>query len=354
MLDRYTFAIKSAGQGKVFAEGERVLVRVLGRTGGKYAVSCGGGTFFAESAKTLRKGDSFPALIKYQDGKIHLVPQTDSARNAPQSLEGRGGEDAIPPALASFLSELGVPADAVSLTLVQFLRQFGCKFDAAAVSRARNLAAKFPGREKQAAEAALYALEKGIDADERMIKKILEAHDSGESAAHNNNDESAARDSGESAFNGQLDADKGGGKESSLEYDEESSPLDLFERDTLTRSRPGFLTLCNHIVSSNLHWILLPFEQGAHTRGIIRFLLNIAQKTIEKAEIRARVMDKTLYFVIHYIKGKPSEVSASDFARELSRELLPRGVTLKTRHEKKAADALFIDSATQLTLDTKA
>jgi hypothetical protein len=356
MLNRSTFTIRSgAGHGKVFAEGEHVFVRVLGGSGGKYAVSCGGRTFFAESARTLREGDSFPALIKYENGKIHLVPQPDLAQNAPPFLGGREGEGVMPPALASFLTALGVPPDAVSLALVQFLRQFGFKFDADTAARARKLAVKFPGREKQAAEAALYALEKGIDANERVVEKILEAHNNTESAAHDGI-ERAAHDSAEGGeFGGGNHADSGKGAwDDEDACDEEFSPFGLFERGTLLHAHAGLLTLCNHVVSSNLHWILLPFEQGKNTRGIIRFLFNIAQKTLEKAEIRARVMDKTLCFVIHYVKGKPSEVSASDFARELSAELLPRGVTVKTRHEEKGGDALFVDSTAQLALDTEA
>ena len=338
MLNRYTFAISGGDRrGRIFAEGERVLVRVLGEAGGKYAVSFGGGRFFAESDVALAAGDTFPALIKYQDGKIRLAPQPDPA---PHSREGAAGERAFPPALASFLTALGVPLDAVSLALVRFMQQFGFKFDEAAASRARKLAVKFPGRERQAAEAALYALEKGIDADERMVEKILEAH-------------------GEGAFAGLLGADEGGdGAEGAVGDEdtrsEESFLSSLFERRTLSRSHAGFLTLCNHVISSNLHWILLPFEQGEHTRGIIRFLLNIAQKTLEKAEIRARVVDKTLCFVIHYVKGKPSEVSAGDYARELSRELVPRGVVVKTRRGDTDADALFVDGNELIALDAEA
>ena len=349
MLNRYTGAIGGGtGRGKIFAEGERVFVRVLGEAGGKYAVSCGGVTFFAESAKPLREGDTFSALIKYQDGKIRLAPQPDTAPTAAHSRDGGAGEGAFPPALASYLTALGVPPDAVSLAIVRFMRQFGCKFDEAAASRARKLAAKFPGREAQAAEAALYALEKGIDADERMVEKILDAHGGAEGAFAwpQGADGSGGGGSGSAEGGDAVDDEDARGEESFLSG--------LFEQKTLVRAEAGFLTLCNHIVSSNLHWILLPFEQGEHTRGIIRFLCNIAQKTLEKAEIRARVVDKTLCFVIHYVKGKPSEVSAGDYARELSRELVPRGVVVKTRRGDTDADALFVDGNELIALDAEA
>jgi hypothetical protein len=340
MLNRSTFSVNRVLPGGVFSEGERVFVRVLGFEGGKYTVSCGGVRFFAESERTLNEGDSFPALIKYQNGKIHLLPQYDSVPSDSGAVGSGGGEDALPPTLASFLTALGVPPDAVSLSLVRFMQQFGFKFDAAAAFRARKLAAKFPGREKQAAEAALYALEKGMDADERMVEKILEAHDEG-----------AARG-----------ADEGGKGESFLNeedaHSEESFLFGLFEQKTLLNAKAGFLTLCNHIVSSNLHWVLLPFEQGEHIRGIIRFLLNISKKTLEKAEIRARVMDKTCYFVIYYEHVIPIEIRVNggeEYAHFLSQEFSARGVTALVSHGREPVQSsLFVDEKELLTICAEA
>jgi hypothetical protein len=319
MLSRIVLSqLDSAPGGKTLTEGERVFVRVLASTtisrhgsadgaqsGGKYVVSFAGARFLADSVRSLKAGDSFPATIKIQDGKTLLVPADDTARNTgvmKLSPDPQGARSELSAALSTFLLSLGIPADFVSLSLVRFMQQFGFKFDQNIAARARRLAKQFPANEAKAAEAALYLIEKGIDPDADMIEEILSLHaeDDGQGSAGAQNSSA-----GNQSF--------AGGKHSPQEQDEQTEDGEktliggLYDNASLSQAEPGFLTLCNHIVSSERHWVLLPFS-AENSSGIIRFLLNVPKKNIEKAEIRAHLVEKTWYFVVYYTAGLSAEL----------------------------------------------
>jgi hypothetical protein len=286
-----------AGKGaKPLVQGQSVRVRVLESLGaGKYIVSFGGARFTAVSGRPLNTGDFF-ATIRVQDGKIMLVPGRSAEENSgvihflPDAASGE-----ITPSIASFLSSLSIPADSLSYTIVRFLQQFGFKFDASLAQKARRLAAKFPGHESHAAEAALFLLEKGIDADSSTIEAVLELCGNHDGSNPNPNAQDNAQTHDEDAPEEDVQT-------------EDSPLLNLYDADSLLRASPGMLTFCNHRVSSDRHWVLLPFTAGKSAHGIIRFLLNLPQKSTEKTEIRVQVLEIIWYFVIYYKARIPYEI----------------------------------------------
>jgi hypothetical protein len=342
----------AAGGGRTLSEGDTVFVRVLGAVEGsgaadgnhpmrRYEISFDGMRFFADSSRPLGKGDSFAAIVTFRNGKFVLVPAPQSG-NAGVPSGGTPSAANIPPAIAAYLSSLGIPPDSLSLATVRFMQQFGFTFDAGTAARARKLARRFSGREEDAAEIAVYLLEKGIEADEEEIAQILDLHDGG-------------------GFRNRTEGRESRG-ESSEENTEESELLGLFEAKSLADAEGGLLTLANHIISSDRHWILLPFELSEHTRGIIRILLDVSKKTMEKAEIHARVMEKKFHFVLYYKldskKRGPSlpeivfDGDSSD-AGELSRICAEKGVRALVRAETPKP-GFFTEGGDIFTLDAEA
>jgi hypothetical protein len=184
----------------------------------------------------------------------------------------------------------------VSLALLRFLQQYGFKFDAALAAKARRLARRFPAREEAACEAALYLLEKGIDADERLIAGFLALYAPALCAPADGAADGRGSSSGKSGAAGSR-AETG------------DSILGLYAPETLSGAKEGVLTLCNHLVSSERHWITLPFEAGESIRGVLRLLLNVTQKTTEKAEIRAERPGETWYFTLYFTAGTATEAA---------------------------------------------
>jgi hypothetical protein len=259
-----------SAKGNAFTEGQTVFVRVLrALPGNTYLVSLGGSRFLAESRLAFSPGDSFTGTIHLRGNKVALAALETSAQgNSPQGFES-----------------LGLPADGLSLALLRFLQRYGFRFDQEKAGKGRRLAKLFPGREEEALEASLYMLEKGIDPDQRILSSFLALHGDSESAPEN----------------------PGQGKSSGNENPAEESLLSLYGPESGAGGEPGILTLCNQIVSSERHWITLPFEAGLRVKGVIRLLVNLGQKHTELAEVRAKAGEKTWCFSVRCFGGKPKE-----------------------------------------------
>lgn len=156
---------------KILQEGSVVNVRVTGSVGGgKYEGFVAGVKVHFTAERALKAGDTFSATVSGNGSKIILTPQTEGA--VLQNLQFQMNE-MTSGHLASLLQSAGLPPDSLSSSIFQMFKQTGLKIDAQFMSRIRNLALRFGGKEKAAAEILIMLAEKGISADEEEIKNLL-------------------------------------------------------------------------------------------------------------------------------------------------------------------------------------
>ena len=159
---------------QVLKEGSSVLVRVISsRGGGKYEGSVAGVRVQLNSAKPLQPGQTFVASVGVKDGSIVISPK-DSALAATAAGEIALSFNEVSEAqLFSLLESLGLPADNLSSSILKSFKQMGLKMDSALANKIRNLALRFSGKEKSAAEILSLLAQKGLAADEEEIKELL-------------------------------------------------------------------------------------------------------------------------------------------------------------------------------------
>lgn len=155
---------------QVLKEGSSVLVRVIGeRGGGKYEGSVAGVRVQLSASKTLHAGDSFVATVAVKNGTVVVIPKetpgiSQISFNFTEVSQNQ---------LYSLLESLGLPADNLSSSILQSFKQMGLKMDSGLANKIRNLALRFNGKEKTAAEILTLLSQKGIEADEQEIKELL-------------------------------------------------------------------------------------------------------------------------------------------------------------------------------------
>ncbi len=155
---------------QVLKEGSSVLVRVIGeRGGGKYEGSVAGVRVQLSASKPLHAGDSFVATVAVKNGTVVVIPKetpgiSQISFNFTEVSQNQ---------LYSLLESLGLPADKLSYSILQSFKQMGLKMDSGLANKIRNLALRFSGKEKTAAEILSLLSQKGIEADEQEIKELL-------------------------------------------------------------------------------------------------------------------------------------------------------------------------------------
>lgn len=155
-------------------EGDFLFVRILqNQGGGKYLASFAGGRFFVKSDALFKAGETFRAQVKIINGKFFLLPQNGGGKISGASAISVQNFNFQSPEASAFLASLGLPADGVSQKILQFLMQGGARLDPALMKKARRLAAKFAGRETDAAESAILLEQKGFDSDD-FLEKIMD------------------------------------------------------------------------------------------------------------------------------------------------------------------------------------
>lgn len=155
---------------QVLKEGSSVLVRVIGeRGGGKYEGSVAGVRVQLSSTKTLRPGDSFVATVGIKNGAVIVTPKEMPGISQIFLSFNEVSQNQ----LYSLLESLGLPADNLSSSILQSFKQMGLKMDSRLAYKIRNLALRFSGKEKSAAEILSLLSQKEIEADEQEIKDLL-------------------------------------------------------------------------------------------------------------------------------------------------------------------------------------
>ena len=162
-------------------EGSFVFVRVLDeKSDGTYTVTFAGNRFSVHADKKLFPGDAFPARLTTDGRKLILLPDfncvfghsgSDSNISSNSNIfalnELSDGE------VAQYFTTLGLVPDDLSRRIVSFMQLLGVRLDADKAAFIRDIAKKFPGHEKEAAEAAVILEEKGIPVTEENISKLM-------------------------------------------------------------------------------------------------------------------------------------------------------------------------------------
>ncbi len=246
-------------------------MRVLEKSGNSVTVSLNGSRVQVSSELELTRGDSFRAQIRVRGNTLFLLPL----------VEGQTMDQAV-----QFFSRTGLPADALSLRLVQLFRQLGTGVHTENAVKARRLAARFPGKESEAAEIALQFLEKGIEPFPSEIAAFF-------ALMHGN--DTPQEDCGRR-----------------FSEEEQSEPPEILKRiydipDSIGRI-PGLLALFNHLNGASgeqrNHWIVLPYKtepgktefHGTSFRGTLAFLVNPAEQRTLRAAVSAKFSHESWLF----------------------------------------------------------
>lgn len=158
-------------------EGASLFVRILqNQGGGTYLASFAGGRFLVKSGGALKPGETFRAKVKIADGKLFLLPHKGGGTVSDAKTISVQNFTFQSPEASALLSSFSLPADGVSQKILQFLMQRGARLDSALMKKARRLAAKYAGREIDAAESALLLEQKGFDSDD-FLEDIMDLLD---------------------------------------------------------------------------------------------------------------------------------------------------------------------------------
>lgn len=208
------------------ADGQTARVRVLEPAGdGWLRIRLGGKTLVARGMPDMAPGTEFSARISYSGTTVFIHPLADSATQ-------------------DIFTRLGIPQTPVSSFLLSFFQTANYRLESGVLKTILALSARFPGKEKRAAEAAAMLTLQGIEPDERLVAILMEI----------------------------IEGNAGG--------------TDAGERDIL-----AFL---NHKKGHERHWLAFPFKRTIHGRtltGSIRFLVDTALENM--IQTRLTVNDGT-------------------------------------------------------------
>lgn len=366
----------------ILKEGSSVFVRVLSAgTGGQYTVSFAGSRFDVFSQRSLEVGNAFRAMVNTKDGKVFLSPESLYGRANAEGAIKRFSSFASDSSgrLTAFLQQLGLPPDNVSLRLVQFFQEAGLKFNIQLATKARNIGAKFPGREDEAAEVALFLENKGISADMDKVMELLDVlygnggkegrgrkGSKGQAENDPQNDdnsdiEDATRMSKPLAQTNQYAATE-------ISHAENTDLLDNLYEDSSKAlgGQAGLLTFVNHYRKNPLHWVILPFEYGSVENGVngtIRILLDVENKITKKIAISAFFNGKSYIFMIdcksnineqkwtiEYCSQPKENIQDAERIDALLVSLLPESINFSVHYREELAEGGFFTLGTNIPL----
>lgn len=316
----------SQGYSKFLAEGSSVLVRILKQTSSNtYIASFGGKRFPIKSDIPLSAGSKFWAKVFVSGSRLNLVMTDDKIQNkgslkdALQNKSPVQSFSTITPEIAEMFASLGLPSDSVSKILMQSVLSLGIKFNIEKINKARAVAQNFPGKEDEAAEAALILLDKGIEPTFENVQDVmtgffLEKNVSGNSDLKSENfDVLEIEKELKNYFYGLINSKSG--------------------LDTVQPELPcGFLTVFNHIFSKKnfdgteksaenlVHWIVLPFdfqfERGkkfCKGDGVFRVFFDILKKNVKKCVINFNIVGIIWTFVVSYSGERLKSIKFAHF-----------------------------------------
>jgi hypothetical protein len=220
---------------------------------GRARIRVAGAVMFASDARLASEGESFLARVTLANGSIFLTPIPDSPQD--------GSADRGIPA------RLGLPETPVTACLVAFFRSINARLDPALLKTISAIAARFPGKEKRAAEAAAILAERGIEPDEETVARLVSCLEGGGSVGV---DDEPFPGGSDGRLNDSGDGDSSGSAG--------SNPARLRR----------FLSFVNAKRGGDCHWVVVPFAlalSGRPCRGSVRFLLDLATSAVLQTRI---------------------------------------------------------------------
>lgn len=167
----------------VFREGFTVFIRIIEQTGqNSYIAGSTAGRFQVTSNTPLEIGTTLLAKISLVDGKVVLTPEAHESAQSQfletYNLSGKVsgeiiGKTELSGEMAAYFVSLGLTPDVTTLRLFQQMKMLGMKFDAQLLRNAWRIAQKFPGKEQEAAEAALILGQKGLGVSVENVSALL-------------------------------------------------------------------------------------------------------------------------------------------------------------------------------------
>lgn len=167
----------------VFREGSTVFIKIIEQTGqNSYIAGSTAGRFQVTSNTPLEIGTTLLAKISLVDGKVVLTPEAHEAAqsqfletyNLSGKVSGESiGKTELSGEMAAYFVSLGLTPDVTTLRLFQQMKMLGMKFDAQLLRNAWRIAQKFPGKEQEAAEAALILGQKGLGVSVENVSALL-------------------------------------------------------------------------------------------------------------------------------------------------------------------------------------
>lgn len=188
----HSAALSNVSNSQTIREGSSVYVKVLNQVGqNSYTASFAGARFIVKSNNPLQINSSFVATVKLQNGQVLLVPKSDNIEIVKSFGDNFVNDKIIQDsAMNSYLTQLGLVPDGLSFLMLQTVKNLGMKFNLQVMNKVRNIAMKFPGREKEVTEIALSLEQKGIAITESAIANILFAGGNSDFQDKNNSSQS--------------------------------------------------------------------------------------------------------------------------------------------------------------------
>ena len=377
-------SVHTSSSGGTVTLGSTVFVKVMEQQApGIYKVAIGNNFFLAKSQTTLEKGTVLQVKIQGKGKQILLIPERSTeTKEFVKLTENSFSKDRLPLHIQDFLQKVGLPADEISGRLFSLLQQLHVRPDEKKLSKAYKLASKFTGREKEAAETALFLLDKGIEPPEEHIMSFLRIllgsgfsrepltdEDEGASDTVWEGRKSSLERTLEKLFGYSVDnlglaavvGEQTKPHSTSEPWQQNSGFVEKqVDESKISVHNFGLLTLSNHIRNGTYHWIVIPYilpvssevsavlnSKDLEVNGSIRILVNTESKKTEKIIVWGESSQRKYSFSVYYKNGRLESLSyslspktQSDKAETLLKELFP-GV--RVYRGESTEDGIFCD-----------
>lgn len=356
-------------------EGSLVTVKVLSQTGGGYTVSFAGRRLMVQSKQSLAIGKSFIAQIRFNNNIVELVPQKN-ARLLKKGLNhySQLGADAR---LITLFEQLELPADTVSLRILQFLKESLVPFNKKMAKKARDMGKLFTAAQEDSAEISLLLEEKGIFATKEQCKTLLKLlnrqFEDKEAQTEHSNDTTQnlwQEENFSHADSHRNQNEDTAPKPKSIQKINDNFLTFLYTNANFleTFHKNGLLTIVNHLSQGNIHKVILPFNgcinapiKGQQLKGTMRFFLNKAEGSLHKVAVSFGFGSKTYYFMIYCFGKKEQWVvqfcvspTASEQEQGVLQKYLtdfvPKNIPIIVKYDKNLETSGFFSGDTAIPL----
>lgn len=156
--------------------GSQVNVKIIfGDGNGKYTATVAGVRVNIRSERVFESGEIFKAKLFVKDGTVFLTPIAENKsgiqiENFPLSVVSDFQ-------VFDFFKNLGLPSDFAMLNIFQMMKQLQMKLNIPLFTKLHNIAVKFNGKQKTAAEILMILADKGFDFNEEDIFSLLKLVD---------------------------------------------------------------------------------------------------------------------------------------------------------------------------------